>query len=73
MLKELRIKDQDYIFNYYGPQEFRFILAYSWKMANLGCNTTQRAEGYYVLTKSTLNRHTSIVKAVQKLAKDVSK
>lgn len=40
-------------------------------MANLGCNTTQRAEGYHVLTKSTLNRHESMFKAVQKLAKDV--
>lgn len=71
LLKELRIKDQDYILNCYGPQEHRFIRAYSRKMANLGCNTTQRAEGYHILTKSTINRHTSMVKAVQKLAKDV--
>lgn len=41
-------------------------------MANLEYNFTQKVECYHVLTKSAFNRHTFLVKNVERLAKDVN-
>jgi hypothetical protein len=67
LLKELDTKERDYLTGYYGPKEPQFIAAYTKTYPNLGCNSTQRSEGYHPVLKEVTHRTQPLAEAVHNL------
>jgi MULE transposase domain len=65
LLEALHNEEQVYLCDYYQPKEPQFCWAYTRELWNLGANTTQRSEGYYVVVKEKLHKHLPLSKAVQ--------
>ncbi|KAI9716668.1 MAG: hypothetical protein M1812_005206 [Candelaria pacifica] len=65
LLKRLRTKEQVYLRQTYQRKEYQFVRAYTKKLPNLGCHSTQRGEKNHHVTKEKgLNRHLRLVDAV---------
>jgi hypothetical protein len=65
LLKALYADEQDYLIENYQPKEPQFCRAYTRTYLNLGAHSTQRNEGYHVIVKDKLHKHTPLVKAIQ--------
>lgn len=67
LLDELRIKDQNYIKEYYQRQEHQFVNCFIRLLPNLGSESTQRGEQSHNDIKTQTNRHTPVDQAVTKI------
>jgi hypothetical protein len=71
LLKELQPPEQQYLIDYYQPKEEQFLRCWTMTYSNLGVHSTQRNEGYHVITKRPLIKHLQLHKAVEYLVEDL--
>ena len=67
LLDELRVKDQNYIREYYQRQEHQFVSCFIRLLPNLGSESTQRGEQSHNDIKAQTSRHTPIELATKKI------
>ena len=65
LFAELHMADIEYIERYYGPKERQFLQCYTKKLANLGCGSTQRNEGFHPQVKAVTHRTKPLQDAVR--------
>lgn len=59
LLQQLKPEEQAYLTRNYQPKEHQFVRAYNQRYANLGVNSTARAEGYREVIKVCKRQFTS--------------
>jgi hypothetical protein len=71
LMASLKASEQNYIQKHWYPRESHFIYTYTRKDANLGCNSTQRAESTHPVTTTLLNHQLALGESVTRLAKGI--
>jgi hypothetical protein len=71
LLKALEPREREYLVEYYQPMEKQFLRYWTRTYQNLGVHSTQRNEGYHVITKRPLTKHLKLHKAVEYLVADL--
>ena len=71
LMNAINIDEQDFIRKHWLPKEDKFVTLYTSKDANLGCNSTQRAESTHPVTTTLLNHQLSLAEATRRLAKSI--
>ena len=80
LLSRLQCQERDYLRSFYQPKESQFCHAYTRLLPNLGVNSTQRGESYYVVVKVKLYKnltisaiYEAIITKIKKLAEEYNK
>jgi hypothetical protein len=71
LLAKLRASDRKYVQRYYQPKEYQFVRAYTNRLKNLGCHSTQRNEAFHRVAKQGLHVHLPLRKSVQVICKKI--
>lgn len=73
LLAEFRESERVYLRKNWEVKERQFVRAHTRQYPNLGCNSTQRNEGYHVVVKESLNRQLPLQTSCQRLAESLKK